>query len=69
MQLNTKQQKFLRSQAHNLKPVVIIGNAGLTDGVLNEIEERIEHHELIKVRINASDKDDRQSMVDRICNS
>ena len=67
MQLTTKQLKFLRARAHKLKPVVIVGNAGLTDGVHNEIEARIEHHELIKIRINASDREERQSMIDKIC--
>jgi RNA-binding protein len=66
MALNNKQIKFLRTRAHRLKPVVIIGNAGLTDAVLNEIETTIEHHELIKVKINAAKREDRQSIIDRI---
>jgi len=67
MQLTTKQIKFLRAHAHKLKPVVIVGNAGLTEGVLDEIEARIEHHELIKVRLNAANREERQSMIDKIC--
>ena len=69
MSLTIKQIKYLRSRAHTLKPVVIIGNAGLSDAVLNEIESSIEHHELIKVKINAATREDRQSMIDRICRS
>lgn len=69
MPLTNKQIKYLRNRAHKLKPVVIVGNAGLSDAVLNEIELSIEHHELIKVRINAATREDRQSMIDRICRS
>ncbi|HEY5603836.1 MAG TPA: ribosome assembly RNA-binding protein YhbY [Gammaproteobacteria bacterium] len=69
MTLNSKQKKFLRASAHKLKPVVIVGGAGLTDTVLNEIETSIEHHELIKVKINAATRDDRQAIIDRVCRS
>jgi RNA-binding protein len=69
MSLTNKQIKYLRSRAHTLKPVVIIGNAGLSDAVLNEIESSIEHHELIKVKINAATREDRQTIIDRICGS
>ena len=69
MKLNTKQKKFLRARAHKLKPVVTVGNAGLTDAVLNEIENTIEHHELIKVKLNAPTREDRQSMIEKICRS
>ena len=66
MDLSKTQLKHLKAMSHKLKPVVIVGNAGLTDGVLDEIDSSIEHHELIKVRLNASDRDERQSMIDRI---
>ncbi|WP_455365810.1 ribosome assembly RNA-binding protein YhbY [Kaarinaea lacus] len=69
MPLTNKQIKYLRSRAHKLKPVVIVGNAGLSDAVLNEIESSIEHHELIKVKINAATREDRQSIIDRISRS
>jgi RNA-binding protein len=69
MKLTTKQIKFLKAQAHKLKPVVILGNAGLTDAVLNEIEARIEHHELIKVRLNADNRENRLSMIEKIAAS
>jgi RNA-binding protein len=65
--LSKKQTRFLRSLSHHRKPVVIIGAAGLTQAVLDEIENAIAHHELIKVRVNASDKAARQLMIDHIC--
>jgi len=66
MKLNSKQKRFLRASAHKLKPIVIVGNAGLTPTVLEEIDNCIEHHELIKIRINASDRTTRQQMIDEI---
>ena len=56
MNLSTK-QKHLKGLAHPLKPVVMLGNNGLTEGVLAEIEQALEHHELIKVKIASEDRD------------
>jgi len=66
MPLNNKQNRFLRAQAHSLKPVVIIGGTGLTDNVINEIHHALEDHELIKVRINADDREDKKAMIEKI---
>lgn len=66
MPLNNKQIRFLRAQAHSLKPVVLIGNAGLTDNVINEIHIALEDHELIKVRVNTDDRDDKKAMIEKI---
>lgn len=66
MTLNKKQIKHLKAMSHKLKPVVIVGNAGITEAVLNEIDSSIEHHELIKVRLNAADRQQRQTMMDTI---
>lgn len=57
----------LRQQAHHLKPVVIIGNNGLTDAVQHEIDMALTAHELIKVRLNAPDSETKQQYVDTIC--
>lgn len=67
MELNKKQLKFLKAEAHSLKPVVIVGNAGITETVLTEIDSRIEHHELIKIRLNAADREERSAMIEKIC--
>ncbi len=66
MSLNNKQNRFLRAQAHSLKPVVLIGGAGLTDNVVNEINHALEDHELIKVRVNADDREDKKLMIEQI---
>jgi len=68
-ELNPRQKRYLRGLAHKLKPVVIIGGAGVTDGVINEIHQSIEHHELIKVRINAADRHSRGDMIQSICSA
>ena len=56
--LSPKERKALKSQAHHLNPVIIIGQKGLTENVLEEIEIALEHHELIKVKANQHDKED-----------
>ena len=46
-----KQRRYLRALAHDLKPVVQLGLKGLTDAVLRQLDEQLEHHELIKLRL------------------
>lgn len=50
-----------------MKPVVITGQAGLSAPVMNEIDLALSHHELIKVRINAEDRETRKAMGQQIC--
>ncbi len=66
MPITQTQRRHLRKLAHHLKPVVIVGGAGLTPAVLEEIDGRLAHHELIKVRVNAADREERQAMIERI---
>lgn len=49
--LNGKQRKWLRGMAHDLQPVLQIGQHGLTDAVVAEAEQQLSVHELIKVRM------------------
>ena len=56
MNLFETQKKFLRGLGHQLKPIILVGDAGLTEALLKEFCSTIEHHELIKVRINAADR-------------
>lgn len=69
MKLSEKQKRHLRGLAHHRKPVVIIGDKGLTPGVLREIELSLAHHELLKVRINAGDRSGRESILDELRNA
>ncbi len=59
-------KKHLKSKAHHLKPVIIIGNDGLTPGVQNEIDRALIDHELIKIRVNADDRDERKTLTEKI---
>ena len=68
MELSSKQRKYLRSQAHHLKPVVAIAGNGLSKSVLAEIERALADHELIKVRING-DREQRVSTLAAITKS
>lgn len=67
--VDKKTKLQLKTQSHKLKPVVIIGNQGLTEGVQQEIDVALTSHELIKVRINADSKQARQAMCTEICQS
>ncbi|PVV07735.1 MAG: RNA-binding protein [gamma proteobacterium symbiont of Ctena orbiculata] len=59
MPLTTAQNRTLKKLAHDLKPVVIVGQHGLSEGVLNEIDTTLNTHELIKVKLAGADKEDR----------
>lgn len=65
--ITDKQKRHLRSLAHALKPVVMTGNAGLSEAVLRELDIALAHHELIKVRVNAGDRDERRAMTASMC--
>jgi RNA-binding protein len=67
MSLPEKTRRELRARGHTLKPVVSIGNAGLTEAVLRELELSIEHHELMKVRIGGAEREQRRQMIAAIC--
>ncbi|WP_406704067.1 ribosome assembly RNA-binding protein YhbY [Sodalis sp.] len=66
MNLNNKQKQHLKGLAHALKPVVMLGNNSLTEGVLAEIEQALEHHELIKVKIAAEERETKTLIADAI---
>jgi RNA-binding protein len=57
----------LRSQAHALKPVVLIGAEGLTDAVLAEIKVHLAAHQLIKIRVFGDEREERVAIYDEIC--
>lgn len=67
LKLNSEQRSQLRSLAHSLDPVVMIGDAGLTDAVLKEIDVSLNAHELIKIRVFGDDRQARLDMLESIC--
>ena len=58
---------YLKSNAHELKPVVIIGQKGITDSVIDEIKSSLDHHELLKVKVNGANKDNRDEAAAELC--
>lgn len=59
-------KRSLKMQAHHLKPVVLLGAKGLTEAVINETDAALLSHELIKVKINGAEKEDRVQMAESL---
>lgn len=67
MPLSKKQIKFLRAKCHDLKAVIMLGQKGLTDEVLSELDNALVHHELVKIKLSVDDRDARKQMIADIC--
>ena len=69
MELSSGQIKRLRAEGHRLKlkPVVMVGQKGLSENLHQEIETALDHHELIKLRIPALDKPGKRELSQSIC--
>ena len=63
MALSEKQKKHLRRLAHPLSPLVMLGNAGLTEGVVNELERALHDHELVKVAARVGAREARDAAL------
>jgi RNA-binding protein len=66
MELNEKQRRHLKGLAHPLKPVVLMGNAGLTAAVVAEAQRALLDHELIKVRLPGQDREQRDAALEAL---
>lgn len=69
LEITPRERSTLRAAAHPLRPVVLIGDAGLTDAVLKEIELNLNAHGLIKVRAGSQEREDREAMLATICDT
>ena len=67
MNLSEHQKKYLRSLGHHLKPLIMVGDKGLSESVLAEYESTLNHHELIKVRVRVGDRDARDAVIRKLC--
>jgi RNA-binding protein len=67
MKLSKNQIKFLRAKCHDLKPVIMLGQKGLTDEVLSELDIALTHHELVKIKLSVDDRELRKQIADEIC--
>jgi RNA-binding protein len=65
-ELTPGQRRSLRARAHHLQPVVIVGDAGLTPAVLREIDLNLKTHELIKVKMQDSDRHVRATLAETV---
>ena len=64
--LTPRERAHLKARAHALEPVVQVGHAGSTDGVVAEVDRALTAHELIKVRINVPDRHQREAIGDQL---
>jgi len=67
--LTQKQKKILKQLAHSRKPIVLLGAAGLTDNILASLDEALQKHELVKVKISASDRTERDEIIQQLLKS
>jgi RNA-binding protein len=64
--LTNAQTRFLRGQAHGLKAMLQVGGKGVSDALVAEVDGALEHHELIKVKVAAEDREARDAMVEEL---
>ena len=55
--LTNEEKNILRKKAHSLKPVVLIGQHGVNESVIAEIDSSLNVHELVKIRCRGSNRD------------
>jgi len=67
MSLSPEQRREYRGIAHNLKPVIIVGDKGLSEGLQDELDRALNDHELIKIKIANQDRDVRREAIDALC--
>jgi len=65
--LTPRERSKLKARAHALEPVVQMGNAGLSDALVAEIDRALTAHSLIKVKLGGADRDERAALGDAIC--
>lgn len=67
MSISKQQRKTLKSKAHHLKPVIRIGQNGVSEGVIAETNIALDTHELIKVQVQQGERDERHKAVETLC--
>jgi len=64
MAISSSQNRYLRSLAHDLSPLILLGNKGASEAVVKELNLTLDIHELVKVKLSGGDKDERQAQID-----
>ena len=67
MALSEKQKKYLRGLGHKRQPIVRVGQNGLSENVVLELERALKHHELVKTRIAPGDRAERDQAIVALC--
>lgn len=67
MSLSPEQRRQYRAIAHHLKPVVMVGDKGLSEGLQQELERALDDHELIKVKVAGTDREARHAVIETLC--
>lgn len=63
------QKQVFKSQAHHLKPVILVGAKGFTEALAKETDIALETHELIKVKLSGLEKEEKRPFVDQLCSA
>ena len=66
MPLSNSQKRYLRAIAHSLDPVILVGQKGITPAVLKEFDSALSHHELVKVKLSDTDREQRAESIQRL---
>jgi len=66
MPLSNSQKRYLRAIAHSLDPVILVGQKGITPSVLKEFDGALSHHELVKVKLSDTDREQRAESIQRL---
>ncbi len=69
MNLSEHQKKYLRGLGHQLKPLIMVGDSGLSESLEAEFESTLAHHELMKVRVRVGDRRARDEIIAALCDS
>lgn len=64
--MKAAERQQLKGQAHSLKPVITVGQGGLSENILSEVEQALDTHQLIKIKIRA-ERGGRRQIQERIC--
>lgn len=67
LEITAQQRRALRASAHALNPVVIISQNGLSESVIKEVANSLDHHELIKIRVFSDSRETREQFMNTIC--
>jgi RNA-binding protein len=66
MPLSASQKRYLRSLAHDLDPVILVGQKGITPSLIAEFDGALAHHELVKVKLAGADREDRAEAIEAL---